>query len=500
MIVESPQIRKSPLDSHIKLKQLGFISYEDYLKSDKWISRRNEYFFKSLDKKCYLCSVTKNLDVHHITYDNLTEEKDEDLILICRFHHDLIHAVCKFKKIRLDYAHIYLNKTRTVDGQFSQEFLDLVDNYRSSKISNTSVFIKKSKNKLNSRKTKRTSRKSRKLKNRINGCLSNKKGILRKIEVLKNKYNICIESEKDQIIEQIKKCEKDLTQVKEKYDSLCKLLLPDKDLIVKLNKVELSRRSSKNSNSRISSKIQKKLDKCLSHGKDLTLILKNIKKYDESDFVKHRINIYTKSLEFAKQEFERNISLFGLNNNISLFGLGANLCFEQLLVHTKLEPKIFFCLNCNKPRLEGGDYYNCRCCYLKNKINVSQDDFNKPKTYKKLSKKDLRKINKKSNKQIITHDQHQKYKEYFQKNSFKYNTLIYKELDFCAIKAGYSSYKEYRKSEDWKITEKMFLDKHTKCSECDSEIVNVYHIIPDRIPIEREQDLKTCCYTHAPNN
>lgn len=42
-------------------------------------------------KKCEVCQSKEDLHVHHLTYENLYNEKDEDLILVCKSCHFSIH-------------------------------------------------------------------------------------------------------------------------------------------------------------------------------------------------------------------------------------------------------------------------------------------------------------------------------------------------------------------------------------------------------------------------
>ena len=65
-------------------------SYRDYLKSEEWRIRRD--LIKSRDRyRCRLCHSTERLQVHHATYENKGNEKDNDLITLCGECHAKIH-------------------------------------------------------------------------------------------------------------------------------------------------------------------------------------------------------------------------------------------------------------------------------------------------------------------------------------------------------------------------------------------------------------------------
>ena len=65
-------------------------SYKEYLQSPRWKAIRKR-LYKEYNYKCALCGSGKNLNVHHITYENLGEENDEDLTVLCQVCHKKIH-------------------------------------------------------------------------------------------------------------------------------------------------------------------------------------------------------------------------------------------------------------------------------------------------------------------------------------------------------------------------------------------------------------------------
>ena len=64
--------------------------YLNYLESEIWLNLKNK--IKKRDKnKCTKCNSNLNLQVHHLTYENLFNEKDEDLITLCSKCHKDFH-------------------------------------------------------------------------------------------------------------------------------------------------------------------------------------------------------------------------------------------------------------------------------------------------------------------------------------------------------------------------------------------------------------------------
>lgn len=64
--------------------------YYAYLHSDEWKYRKTQAL-KRAGYRCSLCGTGKNLEVHHITYKNLFNENDDDLLAVCKNCHNKIH-------------------------------------------------------------------------------------------------------------------------------------------------------------------------------------------------------------------------------------------------------------------------------------------------------------------------------------------------------------------------------------------------------------------------
>ena len=58
-----------------------FKTYKKYIISEIWKQRRDIEIKDK--KKCELCGATSMLQVHHLTYDNLGNEKSKDLQVLC---------------------------------------------------------------------------------------------------------------------------------------------------------------------------------------------------------------------------------------------------------------------------------------------------------------------------------------------------------------------------------------------------------------------------------
>ena len=81
-------------------QKIGYSSYEEYLASPAW-STRKEAYAKTFPKKCYVCGETGILHLHHVCYDRLGSELDSDLIWLCEADHALVHSLAD----RIENAH-----------------------------------------------------------------------------------------------------------------------------------------------------------------------------------------------------------------------------------------------------------------------------------------------------------------------------------------------------------------------------------------------------------
>lgn len=76
------------------LWKLGFKSretaYDDYLLSPHWVAFRKRVLQGR--SSCERCGCTKSLQVHHLTYDRLGDERLEDVAVLCLDHHQEAHG------------------------------------------------------------------------------------------------------------------------------------------------------------------------------------------------------------------------------------------------------------------------------------------------------------------------------------------------------------------------------------------------------------------------
>ena len=75
--------------NHAKACAMG---YSDYLKSEHWHCTRGNALRQGYST-CIRCGKGTELNVHHLTYDNIGEERPEDLTVLCNDCHKQEHGI-----------------------------------------------------------------------------------------------------------------------------------------------------------------------------------------------------------------------------------------------------------------------------------------------------------------------------------------------------------------------------------------------------------------------
>ena len=85
------------------IKQLMFISAKDkleYMQSDKWRTLKFSRLMIA-QYKCESCGSFHNLNLHHITYERLTQEALEDVAILCGGCHTKLHNILGYDRTTL---------------------------------------------------------------------------------------------------------------------------------------------------------------------------------------------------------------------------------------------------------------------------------------------------------------------------------------------------------------------------------------------------------------
>jgi hypothetical protein len=94
-----------------KLNDLGFDTYMEYLLSDHWHDVKARYRSSKLPQECLVC-FDPNVDLHHRTYKRLGAERLNDLVPLCRLHHEQAHELERTGSVSLWDAAKALKRAR----------------------------------------------------------------------------------------------------------------------------------------------------------------------------------------------------------------------------------------------------------------------------------------------------------------------------------------------------------------------------------------------------
>lgn len=75
---------------NIRLKEIGYKSYKDYIKSDLWKDIRTKHI--NHHNKCDYCNSKYRLNVHHLSYEKIGVYITDHLITLCDDCHTFSHA------------------------------------------------------------------------------------------------------------------------------------------------------------------------------------------------------------------------------------------------------------------------------------------------------------------------------------------------------------------------------------------------------------------------
>lgn len=67
-----------------------FTRYSNYIQSEDWKLKRKQVLIRD-NNLCQICKKVAAEEVHHLTYDNLFNEKLEDLLSVCKICHKELH-------------------------------------------------------------------------------------------------------------------------------------------------------------------------------------------------------------------------------------------------------------------------------------------------------------------------------------------------------------------------------------------------------------------------
>jgi hypothetical protein len=82
---------------------LTHFNHREYMRSDWWRARRASYY-ATHPRRCRACGSARDLNLHHLSYENVYGEPDEDLMPLCETCHAFVHIVQRTTKLPLRKA------------------------------------------------------------------------------------------------------------------------------------------------------------------------------------------------------------------------------------------------------------------------------------------------------------------------------------------------------------------------------------------------------------
>lgn len=87
----------------LRLEQLGYRDYRDYLRSAHWHDLKRRYRESDRPQEC-ICGEVERVQLHHLTYERIGHEELTDLTPLCARCHAMIHELERRGEIGLDFA------------------------------------------------------------------------------------------------------------------------------------------------------------------------------------------------------------------------------------------------------------------------------------------------------------------------------------------------------------------------------------------------------------
>jgi len=85
--------------------ELARLPLKEYYQNNWWRCRRAN-FLEAKGQQCERCHATREIDVHHVSYDRLGAEQDRDLEVVCRRCHENLHRSAVGQQDLRAYLHL----------------------------------------------------------------------------------------------------------------------------------------------------------------------------------------------------------------------------------------------------------------------------------------------------------------------------------------------------------------------------------------------------------
>jgi hypothetical protein len=94
LLTDNHQTRPLLLDDWYEEFDPGFVNYYEYIKSPEWRVRANAAKRRA-GYRCQTCGSNNKLQAHHLSYDRLGDEREEDIKVLCDECHEAVSKAHK---------------------------------------------------------------------------------------------------------------------------------------------------------------------------------------------------------------------------------------------------------------------------------------------------------------------------------------------------------------------------------------------------------------------
>jgi len=87
--------------------------YKEYMDSVYWARRKEEWYAK-FTKTCWACHSVENIHLHHVSYERMGFERDDDLVSLCKTCHGELHDKYGTKNLDSNTVNFLIEKRESL--------------------------------------------------------------------------------------------------------------------------------------------------------------------------------------------------------------------------------------------------------------------------------------------------------------------------------------------------------------------------------------------------
>ncbi len=92
------------------------INYYEYMQSEEWRKKQDNLIYVYKYRKCLFCSSKINIHCHHLTYEHFGDERDNEIIFLCKKCHDNVHEYSRKYNTTVYIATVRISKVLKIEN------------------------------------------------------------------------------------------------------------------------------------------------------------------------------------------------------------------------------------------------------------------------------------------------------------------------------------------------------------------------------------------------